>query len=319
MNKKTIKTLSVGLLAVFGLLSFSGCSSAVDNSEAINGLSQQIEELQEEINNLQQDINNLTSQNQEMQQEIDNFNQEQLFVNDIIKTEYLREEIWQKYVKARSNYLTNANGVRNNLIIKVEFVEEQEHEHEISFYKRSNGEYSILKKFDNNIEFCYEDGEIAYTYSEEIIDDQTVRRRIPGFYNGLNNIDYSMFFGMEEYHWLHYGFYRGSSLQTLSKDTITSVEILPNGNFKITFNSTVFFEQSNYMSDDKERLSQSCLITTKEFSADGKILSEKSSLYNDLYDAEIVFNTTFKYGEVDVAELTDYIAIANQTEFEKYY
>ena len=320
-TKQIFKSLSITLLALLGIFCLTGCSKGGDNSAEINNLTQQIESLEEEIGKLQEEIEGLkqsnsttTEGNGDLNNELEAIKQEQLIANDILKAQYQKEEAWQKYVTARSNYLTNTNGVRNNLVLDVDFAG---YTFETSFYKRPDGKYAILyKEAENDLTLIYQEDSSVYEFSQHEQDGVLVNTREEGSLTNLWNIDYSVFSALPVYTWEYYGLF-GGKLENLTKDDITKVEVVENGNLKITFTRTVFFEKV-YANYETAYVYQYNITTTKEIAPDGKMVSEKFDLYLDEYLQTVSFNTTFNYGEVDVAEITDYIAIANQTELEEF-
>lgn len=226
-KKKIFKALGVGVLATLGLFTFTGCSlSDNEKEDLMKGIENANDYMEEQIDLLKNQNNLLAQQNRELKEE-----------NDILQ-DYLEElqkenakitskEALNKLALAVNMFITNNNGIRDNLKIICE--EDRDNEKLVytkSYYESENNGciYMGTESYEDvNVGIIvYEhDGKI-YGYEKDLKNPEDYKKGIFGRYSSseayadiYNFADNIMF-----------------EKNTTAND-IKSVEILQNGNYKI--------------------------------------------------------------------------------------
>jgi len=299
MKNKIFKALGVGAVATLGLFTFTGCSlSDSEKAKLMNELDNATEYMEETIDQLKEQNKKLKEQNQTAKLELEESKKE----NDILQN-YLEElqnenakitakEAFNKLLIAEYKLNTNYEGIRNNL--KIIGTENNDNnnwyaEYVKTFYQsESNGFiYNEKECYENhNVELLvYEYDEKVYGYEKDLEDSDDYSKAI--FENYASSETYAL---------RSLGVVDGE----LSVHDIKSVEILENGNYKITFiftrNDVISGE---YISDIDEIIEYEITRDCEFVEATLISMGRKSKEQGSGYDCEKRISTIrFEYGVI---------------------
>lgn len=237
-KNKFFKALGVGAVATLGLFTMAGCSlSDSEKADVMEGLENANTYMEETIDLLKEQNRKLNEQNQELNEQnqilreqneslenyLDEFKQE----NAKITT----EDAFNKLMIAKAKLETNNNGIRNNLRVICVATDGVFTQNQIvELYKTENNGYVSNVVLDDDFSgfssnLCYEDGDNVYEY---IVD-----KDLEGNFVKYTKEVRADFLSSESGSGLIY-LMTPMFLDKLSAENIYSVEILENGNYKIS-------------------------------------------------------------------------------------
>ena len=333
-TKKVIKSLGIGALLCAGAFTFAGCSlnaedkALVENKVAqleqqlqlqsdflesqkdllelqnnlINQLKQKETETNEKLdeqNDLIEDQNELINQlkeketetNAKLDEQNDLLEQQSNLLkeqNNLINQQLLVDRAWGLIQTAQAKLLMNIDGVRDNLIMEQTLGQETSIQ---EFYKTTSGDYV----FAQNNHVVYEDNSGIYSYRHN---DKEA------FYEKVELSDYNCMevYFVEELNSFNF-------VGDATKENITSIEILNNGDYKIK----IVYNRIKELEYTSQQVST---ILELVISSDGKCVSAHQSNINiqkwegndDEADETAAWISKdlivkFKYGEVNVEEV----------------
>jgi hypothetical protein len=282
-NKRILKGIGVGTLACVGLFGLTGCAKVEISQDKFNDLVEIAEKADDFMQNQNTNLEKLVEEANKM----------------------TKEEIWNLAKTADFNMMTNANGVRDNVLATMESLEGDTIETMECMYYNTDE----MKVFAE----CYDGAELWYQTNEsnvilaDIDENDDNYECEPSVDDRGEHADFDDCIGV----------YRGAfgvNLFDLTYEKFNHYEILDNGNFALTYLDYDY----NYQDETKETNYEKFLIIyTCEYSLDGKLISLK--LENKLIDTEGEITSpetfrcgkiTFEYGAVDTELVESWVALA---------
>ena len=263
-NKKIIKTLGVGAVATLGLFTMVGCSlSDSEKADLMKGLENANTYMEETIDLLEEQNKELKDQNNNLESYLEALQQE----NAKITT----EEAYNKLMIAKVKLETNNKGIGNNLRVICVATDGKIVQNQIvELYKTENNGYISNLIFDDYRGFssnlCYEDDDVVYEYIKELDAEGN-------FVKYTKNVR-TDFVSSESGGGLTYAM-ESLFLDDLSEESIYSVEILENSNYKIS----AIIESEIKQEDENFYYNKQTFFLEYELTYDHKFVSMNISQY----------------------------------------
>ena len=289
--KKNIKRICTGMLAVTGLFSLAGCSLV--NSELDGDILSDVTKELEATNELLEETKGLLEdQNAKIEELLNNQN-----------STLSLEEAYKLIELAQTKLYMNYEGITDNLTITSKNAEDGYEYDVVTFvYKDNEGnKYFASESSYNNIsmykDVVYKKDANVYRYYAEMEDKEKVAYSYPSVdaYLSQRTINLGELMG---------------DLHRIEEDSITKVEKLENGNYKICATLYSFEDDGNmYAIIETEITSDAKIVAINEefcsISDMSNIVDAEREYDYEYYSFSI--NAEFKYGEVNVTKLTELV------------
>lgn len=305
-NKKILKTLGVGAVATLGVFAMTGCSISDDEkTKLMDSLENANTYMEKTINLLQNQNEELKDQNEKLEDYITEIKNENAKITN--------EEAWNKVKLAVAQFKTNYNGVRDNLRIETDNYKVGNAEYQKvmqEFYTTESGEYVSFFEMTNTVtdiidygsELNYKDDGKIYRYTVDN-DGVTVEKEktivdIHHSVESASSVEYqlrSFIFFYEE---------------CLSADNVVSVEVLENGNYKITL-SFVKIQQSEENEPD-EYYDEQHYILQYEINTENNFEFCKINFSWDESSKDSQGNEDFDFNTIKVETKFDYNVVTKE-------
>ena len=265
-NKKIFKALGVGAVATLGLFTMAGCSlSDTEKADVMEGLENANTYMEETIDLLKEQNKQLNEQNNKLEDYINEIQQENAKITS--------EEAYNKLMMAKAKFETNYQGIRDNFRIIQTYDEYPDDISIIEYYKTNDNGYVSIDHSEY-VENGGPNGEIKYVRDKLIYENdgktyQYTKRKENenSSYSKVMIIDDEM---SETLSGVDYIMSR-LCFELLSEKNIKSIEILENGNSKIT----VIAEDER---EDDNEVNKDIYYIEYELTSDNKIVSVSINL-----------------------------------------
>ena len=282
-NKKILKVLGVSALACVGMFGLTGCANVEISQDKFNNLV----EIAEKADGVMQEQNT---------------NLEKLLEEAKKMT---KEEIWNFAKTVDFNLMTNANGLRDNLLATMESTEDDSTE-SMSIWCYNTNEMKVFAELYDGAELWYQTSEsnVILADIDQVDDDYVCTDPIDDKGEDANFDDCI-------------GVYRGSvfgiNLFDLTYDKFSHYEVLENGNIVLTYLDYEY----NYQNEAKTDYEKFLVTYVCEYSLDGKLISFKMDLKLIETEGDCTSHETFKggkiafqYGAVDTDLVKSWVELA---------
>lgn len=271
-NKNIFKGLGVGALACFGMLTFTGCS--VDLTE------DQVEKVMMVVD------------------QSDKFMSETLNLLQKQNAKLSKEEGWDLYKLAHAKFITNQNGIRNNLKITSQYLEGDEL---VTYYYNDSNGIDLILETGSEL-----GGNDRITF---VVEEESTNKVYSYVQKGTEYEKALLGEGVVE----NYYPVIAINISFCTLENMTSCELLENGNYKLSF---VQSEQG----EDPENNITYCNYTTYEITKEGMFISQNvviaeidnntDGTINEIFGGKM----TYEYGIVQESDFADILAEAKDAE-----
>lgn len=212
MKNKIFKALGVGAVATLGLFTLAGCSFGGNNANIIKGLENANTHLEKTVDLLKEQNKLLKDQNKLLED----------YILENKGTIISSEEAWNKLTSSVTNWEINYNGVRDNVKITMS-ASQGNYTSVYEGLKTEGNGYVVLNSNENNesTQLAYEHNNNVFVYEKDT--NSYTKEQVSGHLTSESVSGISNFFTM------------CFNLEKMTYNDVTNVEVLNNGNCKISF------------------------------------------------------------------------------------